>query len=558
MQPCDHRARGRLTLILALMLVLAFAGVGPIARAQADVRYFSQTGHYLRGAFRYFWEANGGVAAFGYPVTEEYRRASDGRIVQFFERARFELTQQGTQYTANLGNLGVEITGGKVFPKVPPIPANPNRRYFPQTQHVVQYGFKTVWESGGERVFGQPISEEIKEVIDDGEWHTVQYFEKARFEFWPNYAPGKRVLISALGRKLAPPQLLPPLPPNAPPPGPLPEGNAPPAAPPPPSPAQVPASVNATVSPTSGPPGTTFAFAAYGFDPGESVGIWLTAPNQATFGADFQADADASGSIANANIGITTDRSFDEGVWSFNAQGVRSKRQAVGYFLISSATRAAPGNPANLGTPIHDQLPTQGSALIVPVAGPGGTTFTFQGGGFRSGESVSVWLTDAAKKSTPLPADQVRQQGGVVLAQFSSAGLADGVYTIVAQGDESDVVAAANFKLTDEFVAPPGTPRPASVNGSVTPAEGGGDTVFQLRGQGFQPNERLQYWSTAPDGTYVLYPDEIAADAQGRIGYNPPLDLYGTGETLPGVYGFHFRGKSGGARVDLYLTFTGK
>lgn len=557
MQPSDRWARWGHALAGAITLALALASAAPAAQAQADVRYFSQTGHYMRGAFRYFWEANGGLATFGYPVTEEYRRASDGRVVQFFERARFELTQQGTQYSANLANLGVEITGGKVFPKVPPIAANPNRRYFPQTQHVVQYGFKTIWESyGGERIFGLPISEEIKEVIDDGEWHTVQYFEKARFEFWPAFEPGKRVLISALGRKLAPPQLLPPLPPNAPPAGPVSEGSAPPAAPPP-TPAQVPPSVNASVTPQSGPPGTTFSFAAYGFEPGERVGIWLTAPNQATFGADFQADADSSGSIANANIAITTDRSFDEGIWSFNAQGVSSKRQAIGYFLISSATRAAPGNPANLGTPIHDQLPAQGAALIVPVAGPGGTIFTFQGAGFSGSEGVSVWITDAAKNSTPLPADQVSVGGGVVLAQFSSAGLPDGVYTLVAQGDESDVVAAANFKLTDEFVAPLGTPRPASVNGSVTPAEGGGDTVFQLRGQGFQPGERLQYWSTAPDGTYVLYPDEIAADSQGRIGYNPPLDLYGTDETLPGVYGFHFRGKSSGVRVDLYLTFTG-
>ncbi|MBC8076062.1 MAG: hypothetical protein H7Y32_08310, partial [Chloroflexales bacterium] len=212
MQQSDRWARRCRPLGLALVLALLIVA-GPAAHAQADVRYFSQTGHYLRGAFRYFWEANGGITTFGYPVTEEYRRAGDGRVVQYFERARFELSQQGAQYTASLGNLGVEITGGKIFPKVPPVPNNANKRYFPQTQHVVQYGFKTIWEtSGGERVFGLPISEEIKEVIDDGEWHTVQYFERARFEFWPGFAPGKRVLISALGRKLAPPQLLPPLP----------------------------------------------------------------------------------------------------------------------------------------------------------------------------------------------------------------------------------------------------------------------------------------------------------------------------------------------------------
>jgi len=37
----------------------------PSAGAQGDARYFGETSHYLRGAFRYFWESRGGVAATG-------------------------------------------------------------------------------------------------------------------------------------------------------------------------------------------------------------------------------------------------------------------------------------------------------------------------------------------------------------------------------------------------------------------------------------------------------------------------------------------------------------
>jgi hypothetical protein len=316
--------------------------------------------------------------------------------------------------------------------------------------------------------------------------------------------------------------------------------------------------VNARVTPPSGPPGTRFTLDAFGFQPGEGVGVWLTAPNQATFGADFQATADSSGSIAGEEIGIETDSSYQEGIWSFNAQGIESSRQAIGYFLISRITGAAPGNPANLGVPIHDQLPSQGRVVLVPVAAPVGTPFTFTAAGFAADDEIDAWYTGPDKRSTPIEIEELIRAGDVIEFDFSSIGLPEGFYTVAAQGSQSKTIVSASFKLTSEFLAPPGTPRPSNVNGSITPAEGGNNTVFQLRGQGLRPGERLQFWTTAPDGAYVLYPDELSADSQGRIGYEPPLDLYGTGQTLPGVYGFHFRGRSSGVRVDLYLTYTGQ
>lgn len=55
--------------------------------------YFSETGHNLRGFFRVYWTLHGGLAQFGYPLTEEYvATLDDGHayLVQYFERARFE------------------------------------------------------------------------------------------------------------------------------------------------------------------------------------------------------------------------------------------------------------------------------------------------------------------------------------------------------------------------------------------------------------------------------------------------------------------------------------
>jgi hypothetical protein len=55
---------------------------------QNGARYFPETGHTLWGEFRGYWERRGGLALFGFPISEEFEE--DGRIVQYFERARFE------------------------------------------------------------------------------------------------------------------------------------------------------------------------------------------------------------------------------------------------------------------------------------------------------------------------------------------------------------------------------------------------------------------------------------------------------------------------------------
>lgn len=77
-----------------------------------DRSFFPESGHSLGGAFRGFWQGRGGLAAFGYPVSEELTEVSpqDGKpyVVQYFQRARFELHPEnaGTAYEVQLGQLG--------------------------------------------------------------------------------------------------------------------------------------------------------------------------------------------------------------------------------------------------------------------------------------------------------------------------------------------------------------------------------------------------------------------------------------------------------------------
>jgi hypothetical protein len=75
-------------------------------------RYFPQTGHNLRNTFLAYWQAHGGLAIHGYPISEEFEEVSpdDGRtyVVQYFERSRFEWhpENRGTPYEVLLGLLG--------------------------------------------------------------------------------------------------------------------------------------------------------------------------------------------------------------------------------------------------------------------------------------------------------------------------------------------------------------------------------------------------------------------------------------------------------------------
>ncbi len=87
----------------------------PPAAARPDRAYFPATGHNLGGAFRAYWDANGGLAQFGYPISEEFTETSeDGKpyTVQYFERARFERhPENAPPYDVLLGQFGRAIAG---------------------------------------------------------------------------------------------------------------------------------------------------------------------------------------------------------------------------------------------------------------------------------------------------------------------------------------------------------------------------------------------------------------------------------------------------------------
>jgi plastocyanin len=177
--------------------LLPFANFVEPIRAFTDLpdhRFFAVTGHSLNFGFKSYWEQNGGLARFGYPISEEFlERGADGavRTVQYFERARFEYHYDiGTApYAVQLGMLGRETTAGRMSePAFLPVSASatPDGQFFAATGHTLSGPFAAFWQTGGGLpTFGYPISEPLQETGADGVAHMVQYFERYRLEFHP-------------------------------------------------------------------------------------------------------------------------------------------------------------------------------------------------------------------------------------------------------------------------------------------------------------------------------------------------------------------------------------
>jgi hypothetical protein len=156
--------------------------------------FYAETQHNLCGGFREYWNQFGGVENFGYPLTEEFQE--DGFTVQYFERAEFEWHPGAwpQRYDVLLTRLGSQVMGSVPVEAVTErTSAGSGCRLFAETGHDLCGGFQGFWNAfGGLPVFGLPISQEFQEQNpDNGQTYTVQYFERARFEWHPGFLPSR-------------------------------------------------------------------------------------------------------------------------------------------------------------------------------------------------------------------------------------------------------------------------------------------------------------------------------------------------------------------------------
>ena len=182
-----------------------------------DARCFPETGYCIFGRIRQFWESNGGLAVFGYPISVQARLTTlDGTFdLQLFERERLELHPENQPpFDVLLGRLGGDLLyeQGRPWETLPREQPQNGCLYFAETQHNVCEPFLSYWRSIGIDLgdpgvsygeslllFGLPITTRAVETNPDGATVETQWFERARFEYHPNNPEPFRVLLGRLG-----------------------------------------------------------------------------------------------------------------------------------------------------------------------------------------------------------------------------------------------------------------------------------------------------------------------------------------------------------------------
>ncbi|HRA30623.1 MAG TPA: ScyD/ScyE family protein [Thermomicrobiales bacterium] len=209
-----------------LAFLLPFAASAESSSAQgADCQEFDTTGFSICGEFLQFWNANGGIPVFGYPLSDAHQETNPDTgqplLVQYFERQRFELhpENQGTVFAVLFGRLGAQILTQEgrdwwSFPKADPSADH----YFAVTGHAIAPMFWNYWSSHGIdlgdssitfreslMLFGYPLSEPMMELNPDGDTVLTQWFERAVFEYHPDNPADSQVLLRRVGAEILTP-----------------------------------------------------------------------------------------------------------------------------------------------------------------------------------------------------------------------------------------------------------------------------------------------------------------------------------------------------------------
>ncbi len=105
---------------------------GPNQRAGSGCATFAETGYTVCQPFLSYWQRQGGLERFGFPVTGAFTMELEGRpyTVQFFERRRFELHPELGPNVVLLGLLGREVFDARQGQQPPPPAPTPPPQSF--------------------------------------------------------------------------------------------------------------------------------------------------------------------------------------------------------------------------------------------------------------------------------------------------------------------------------------------------------------------------------------------------------------------------------------------
>ncbi len=188
-----RKPRNYLLFVLVLILVaFAFKTV----EAQNGGGDYSPGKIVLTGKFlEYYLSVPEHDFLFGNPVSTELEM--NGKRVQYFDRARFELSETDIDPQVKLAALGYFVYDEtKTTPIDVAFSPSPTCRLFPKTGYRVCYAFLQFYdEHNGPMYFGDPVSNMVSE---NGQ--LVQYFEYARFEYRFNMPVDMKVGLTNIGR----------------------------------------------------------------------------------------------------------------------------------------------------------------------------------------------------------------------------------------------------------------------------------------------------------------------------------------------------------------------
>jgi hypothetical protein len=380
-----HRKVQFLTTALFISVLL----VGAPVQAQSNTICFAEVPDCISGRFAEYWQQNGGLSVFGFPIgpAVQEQQAGGTFLVQPFERNRFELhPENGRPYDVLLGRLGDDRLRqlGRPWESEPPAPATTGDGcvFFEQTRHLVCGPLLSYWRNHGLNLdgrggftsseslglFGLPLTEATTETGSDGQPYLIQWFERARFELHPEIGPDT-VLLGLLGRETV--AGVPPAPaPTSPP------ASAPDAC------ADAPTSPDGDVVPACLRGGDIFIATARGLNPGQLVELELKTPNDIPVELGLIHGPPAVDNNGAYPVKAAVNVNAPPGLYELRVND--GEKTAVVVFKI---VPYAPGAP-----PFdNSQIPPAKNATVSQLISVRGTPLSFMAEGFEPREPIAVY-----------------------------------------------------------------------------------------------------------------------------------------------------------------------
>lgn len=133
----------------------------------AACKYFSQTNHQVCYAFLDFFEQYGGIVQFGYPISEV--EVQDGRMVQYFQRSRFEWHPEQASgervVLTDVGRIFFDMTENPQYLR----PGENNGDYIPKT--ILALNVQAFVETA---VIGEKEQQTLYVAVQDQNYQPVQ------------------------------------------------------------------------------------------------------------------------------------------------------------------------------------------------------------------------------------------------------------------------------------------------------------------------------------------------------------------------------------------------